>query len=219
MKFCPECGYQNNDSAKFCTNCGKTLMPQAAEAEQKVAAPVVPEKNEAQIPQPSQPEQPPQTSYQAPQPGQQPSFYVPQPTYKPPQPNYQAAQPNQQPPQAPGAAAATVADPEIKKGMAVLAYFSWLILIPLLFARKNAFARFHTNQALVLFLISMVGNWLANLIGELLLNISPYLTLAVSGLFGIVNLILFALSIIGIINAVQGKTKPLPIVGNIHILR
>ena len=85
MKFCPECGYQNNDSAKFCTNCGKTMMPQAAEAEQKVAAPVVPEKNEAQIPQPSQPEQPSQTSYQAPQPGQQPSFYVPQPTYKPPQ--------------------------------------------------------------------------------------------------------------------------------------
>lgn len=227
MKFCPECGHQNNDSAKFCTNCGKTLMQQAAEPEQKVAAPVVPEKTEAEAPQQSQTEQstpqasqPAQTAYQSPQAGQQPSFYVPQPTYKPPQTYSQSPQINQQSQQAPAAATAAVStDPEIKKGMAVLAYFSWLILIPLLLARKNAFARFHINQALVLFLISTVGNWLANLIGELLLNISPYLTLAVSGLFGIIGLIVFVLGIIGIINALQGKMKPLPIIGSIRILK
>ena len=27
MGFCPNCGHENNDSAKFCKNCGTSLKP------------------------------------------------------------------------------------------------------------------------------------------------------------------------------------------------
>jgi uncharacterized RDD family membrane protein YckC len=39
--FCPNCGKQNDDLAKFCQACGTSLQPKAAAATAAVGAPVV----------------------------------------------------------------------------------------------------------------------------------------------------------------------------------
>lgn len=97
-------------------------------------------------------------------------------------------------------------DVEKNKLMAVLAYISILVLIPLFCAKESKFARFHTNQGLVLCIIGLIIGCLTKI---------PVLGF----LFKILNLVVFAFAIVGIIYAVQGKAKELPVVGNWKILK
>ncbi len=96
-------------------------------------------------------------------------------------------------------------DIEKNKIMAVLAYI--IFLIPLLAAKDSKFARFHTNQGLVLFIAAIVSSIIAAIpiIGWI---IAPIIALAVT---------IFA--IIGIINALGGKAKELPVIGKFKILK
>ena len=49
------------------------------------------------------------------------------------------------------------ADVQSNKVMGVLAYLSWLVLIPLFAARNSPFARFHCNQGIVLALAEVLA--------------------------------------------------------------
>lgn len=94
------------------------------------------------------------------------------------------------------------------KLLAAVSYISILFLLPLLVAKDDNFARFHANQGLVLFLVSVLGTTLLGmipLVGWLLLI--P---------FGIFNFICF---ILGILHALQGEYKEIPIIGNITIIK
>ena len=131
----------------------------------------------------------------------------PQPQPQPEQqPQMQYAQPAQQPPQpkAKGAADYTAqfdpADIEANKMMAVLAYI--FFLIPLLAAKESPYARFHTNQGLLVF------------IGGVL---SGVLSLVCIGT--ILAIIVAVLGIMGIVNAWNGRAKDLPIIGKIRIIK
>ena len=97
------------------------------------------------------------------------------------------------------------ADIEKNKIMAVLAYI--IFLIPLLAAKDSRFARFHTNQGLVLFISAIIFSIVAAIpiIGWI---IAP-----------IIGLLITVLAIIGIINALNGRTKELPIIGKFKILK
>jgi uncharacterized membrane protein len=116
-------------------------------------------------------------------------------------------------------------DAEANKAMGVLAYV--LFLIPLLAAPKNSrFARYHTNQGLVLCLAGIaygiVWGILTAILSAVLLTggVGGFgLYGLVSGILGIVWLVFPALAIVGIVNAVQGKTKPLPVIGGITLVR
>ena len=108
---------------------------------------------------------------------------------------------------------------QMKKGMAILAYFGILFLIPLFAAKNDPFARYHTNQGLVLFIFMVIFNILSNVLTNILIEISPMLTLIVSGVFGILTLLLCIFALIGIIRAAKGQMKPLPIIGGIRILK
>ena len=107
----------------------------------------------------------------------------------------------------------------MKMGMAILAYFGILFLIPLFAAKNDPFARYHTNQGLVLFIFMVIFNILSNVLTSILIEISPMLTLIVSGVFGILTLLLCIFALIGIIRAAKGQMKPLPIIGGIRILK
>ena len=107
----------------------------------------------------------------------------------------------------------------MKKGMAVLAYFGILVLIPMFAAKQDPFARYHANQGLVLFILTMISSVLSNVLTSILIEISPVLTLVVSGLFGILTLIFCIFALVGIIHAVKGQTKPLPLIGGIKLLK
>lgn len=78
------------------------------------------------------------------------------------------------------------------KVMAVLAYLGWLLLITIFAAPNSKFARFHANQGIILF---------------------------ICGFIPVVNFIAFIFCIMGIINAINGKAKELPLIGKIKILK
>ena len=105
------------------------------------------------------------------------------------------------------------------KGMAILSYLGILVLIPLLAGDKQSeFIKFHVNQGLVLFIISMVveildGNWIYRL--NFMLNIGTVIGI----LFDLVDLAVVVLAVMGIISACKGEKKKLPVIGDIQLIK
>lgn len=91
------------------------------------------------------------------------------------------------------------------KVMAVLAYI--IFLIPLLAAKESPFARYHTNQGLILFLagIAVMVVGVIPIIGWLIALLAP--------------LFITVLAVIGIVNAAGGKAKELPLIGKFQLLK
>jgi uncharacterized membrane protein len=111
---------------------------------------------------------------------------------------------------------ATITDKEKQDGklMAVLAYIGILFLIPLFTSKDNKFVMFHVEQGITLFIA-----WFAVRIVFIFLDPIFYKMVSVtipcggSILGSIVTLVMVILWIMGIVNAVQGKVQPLPIIG------
>lgn len=95
------------------------------------------------------------------------------------------------------------------KVYAVLAYLSWLILIPIFVAKDSKFARYHANQGLVLAICSTLG--------FILLGVLPNIWI-ISLITSLFEIAVWIIDVIGIVNAVNGKAKELPIVGKFRIL-
>lgn len=91
--------------------------------------------------------------------------------------------------------------------MAILAYIGILVLVPLFAAKESPFARFHTNQGLLLLILHLIG-WVLSFI--------PYIGWVACG---IINVVCFVLFILGLINAVRGDAKELPLIGKYRILK
>ena len=92
--------------------------------------------------------------------------------------------------------------------VAVVSYITWIgwIIAFLIRDKTDRFAAHHLNQALVINLVSTVGGIL-NRFGGLL------------GLVGsVVSLGGMVLLVIGIVRALQLSDKPIPVVGDIHII-
>ena len=96
-------------------------------------------------------------------------------------------------------------DIEKNKVMALLAYI--IFLIPLLAAKDSKFARFHTNQGLVLFLGGIIASVVA---------VIPVIGWIVAPIAG---LVITVLAVIGILNALNGRAKELPVIGKFKILK
>lgn len=90
------------------------------------------------------------------------------------------------------------------KTIAIIAYITVIGLIIAIILnndKKNAFAAFHIRQALGVGLASLV-------IG--VLNIIPYIGWLA---FAVGSILLFVMWIVGLINALNGKMKPVPVLG------
>ena len=96
---------------------------------------------------------------------------------------------------------ADAADVEKNKVNAILSYIGILILVPLLSedAKKSPYAKHHMNQGLILLLSGFVV-WI------------PLLGWAV-------GLVAFVLWIMGLISAINGEMKKLPIIGDIKLIK
>lgn len=105
-------------------------------------------------------------------------------------------------------------DIEQNKVFAILAYISWLVLVPMFAAKDSKFAKFHANQGLVL-AIAEIACWIA-------LGILRRLPL-IGWIFGLVeslfSLVCFIFAVIGIVNAANGRAKELPVVGKFKIFK
>ena len=105
-------------------------------------------------------------------------------------------------------------DIQQNKTMAILAYLSWLVLIPLFAAKESKFARFHCNQGIVLAIAEIIV-WVVFGV----LSAIPYIGWLFIVLNSLVSLVCLVLAVLGIINAANGKAKELPVVGKIRILK
>ena len=109
-------------------------------------------------------------------------------------------------------------DIQNNKAMALLAYFGPLVLIPLLAAKGSRFARYHTNQGLVLLIGWIAYSIVYGILRSIILAISWRLYFLVS-IIGLVGLVFLVLAVIGIINAANGRAKELPVIGKIKLLK
>ncbi len=193
MAQCRNCGQELDPNSAFCQSCG---TPIAMQAEQPTPPPEQPYQQQyQQAPPPPPPGQNYQQYQQAPPPhGQGPAFMnTPEAT----------AQFHPQ-------------DIQNNKMMAVLAYIGILVLVPLFAAKESPFAKYHTNQGLVLFIIEIAGIILLSI----LTAIMSWRLLILSSLLSLIfSLAFLAWSIIGIINAAGGKAKELPLIGKIKLLK
>ena len=88
---------------------------------------------------------------------------------------------------------------EKNTGMAALSYLGILVLVPLLTeAKKDPFVKFHAKQGLVLLICWVIGGFVIWI---------PF----VGWLIGLGILVL---AIIGIVGALGGSQKPLPVIGS-----
>ena len=109
----------------------------------------------------------------------------------------------------------TFTEEELEQGrtMAALAYV--FFLIPLLAAREQRYAMFHTEQAIVIWI-----GWIVLRIGYAILRSVFYYGMGI-GFCGlgfvdwIIWLALIIFWIMGLVSALQKKTEPLPIIGDI----
>ncbi|HEX3037917.1 MAG TPA: hypothetical protein VHO94_02870 [Oscillospiraceae bacterium] len=170
--------------------------------------------------------------YAAPQQNVQQPTYVQQPQYTAPQQNVQqptyAQQPQYTAPQQPNVAYPQAAPTDNAKVHSILSYITILWLIGLLGSEKNnPHVRFHVNQGIILtifeFAVGIVGAILNAIISsiftESVYGIALYTSPTGIHLQQLVSLIVWAVgiagTIIGIVNASQGKEQPLPVIGKL----
>lgn len=104
------------------------------------------------------------------------------------------------------------------KAMGILAYLGPLVLISIFAAPGSKFARYHSNQGLVLLLAEIAYSIIYGILSSVILAISWRLYFIVT-IIGLVSLIFLVLAVIGIINAVNGRAKELPVIGGIKLLK
>ena len=197
-KKCDQCGADIAPGAAFCTNCGSKAPEEVVVVRQPEEEPVKETVKEdvcmkcgsvladgaAFCTSCGTPRGAAQTESPVSQPQPQPQ-YVQEPSRQ------QYTQP--------------AADIEKNKLMAVLAYI--IFLIPLLAAKDSPFAKYHTNQGLVLFLAAIASG---------VVLVIPIL----GWIFApIASILITVLAVIGIINALNGKAKELPIIGKFKIIK
>ena len=93
-----------------------------------------------------------------------------------------------------------------KKVTGIVAYITWIGWLVAYLAGDKEGAKFHLNQALVL--------WIASIV----LSILSYIPL-IGLIAAILSIVVFIFWIMGLINAIKGEEKPLPVIGGIKILK
>lgn len=99
------------------------------------------------------------------------------------------------------------------KVMGVLSYFNLLCLIPICLG-NTPFVKFHANQGLVLAIIEIIFSVLIGVFVKI-----PVLGIVFSIVGGIIDLICLCLAIYGIVTAVNGEMKEIPVIGAIKLIK
>ena len=95
----------------------------------------------------------------------------------------------------------------------ILSYIPYLFLISLFIPEKNNPAvRFHCGQGMILTIVSLVFEIIFAILG-FILGWTSILAFIIGILAAIVDIAVFVLIIIGIVNAVNDKEEALPVIG------
>lgn len=103
------------------------------------------------------------------------------------------------------------------KWVCALSYLSILFFLPLVICPNSKYGKFHANQALVLFIVSIIGSAVFGIAGTILSLVKlGWIASIVSGIWG---LLMTLLTILGIVNVLNGKAKELPVIGKFKLIR
>ncbi|MDR1712010.1 MAG: hypothetical protein LBR58_09210 [Propionibacteriaceae bacterium] len=104
-------------------------------------------------------------------------------------------------------------DASTDKLMSILSYLGILLLVPLLTGayKRSEAVKFHLNQGVILALVGIIGGLILGTVGAVL----PFLGF-ISWLWSVAILVLI---VIGVLNAVNEKLAPLPVIGGYTILK
>lgn len=106
-------------------------------------------------------------------------------------------------------------DIQNNKVSAVFACFPILFWLPLVIAQNSPYAKFCANQGLIYFTMDMVLSAAVSLLGAVL-GFIPLIGGLISVLLGLASsLAMLACFVFLLINAVQGKAKKIPVIGNL----
>ena len=111
-------------------------------------------------------------------------------------------------------------DAQNNKTMGILAYIGILVLVPIFAAKNSGFARFHANQGLVLLILEAATGILMAILMTIMTASFNLTGITIIGLITwllYIPIVIFA--VLGIVAAAKGDKKPLPIIGNIRILK
>lgn len=109
-------------------------------------------------------------------------------------------------------------DIEENKVMALLSYLGPLFLVPMFGKKDSPFAQYHAKQGANVFIIIVALNIVIGILSAILGGVPVLGTI-----LWIVSLVVYFASLIfeilGILNAVGGKAKELPVIGGIKIIK
>jgi uncharacterized membrane protein len=108
-------------------------------------------------------------------------------------------------------------DIEKNKVMAGLAYF--IFFLPLVACPESRYGRFHANQGLLILIASIGGGIVLAILSAILGLISLYLVIISTLLYIVLYVGITILVIMGLINGLNGKAKPLPVIGHIKLIK
>lgn len=107
-----------------------------------------------------------------------------------------------------------------KRTTDIVAYLTWIGLVVAFVAGDRQRSKFHLNQALVLAILSAAWTVIYRVVYVVLRIVTFGLATGVLGaLNALVTIVLLVLFVLGLVNAVQGQEKPLPLIGGIVIYR
>ncbi len=95
------------------------------------------------------------------------------------------------------------------KVIAAIAYVGILFFVPMITHPKSEFAMFHANQGLLLLLAGIV----VGTVGSIIPILGWFIIAPIGGIF---TLVLF---IMGLVGALQGSMKRLPLIGNFDLIK
>lgn len=111
-------------------------------------------------------------------------------------------------------------DIEQNRAMAIIAYLGVLVVIPILTAGNSKFARFHSNQGLILLITEFIWFVATSIYSAYLglIKLGPFAVLYHVTIWPL-SFLFLVLMIFGIYNAANGRAKELPLIGKFRILK
>ncbi|MBR5871005.1 MAG: hypothetical protein IKZ09_08205, partial [Clostridia bacterium] len=109
-------------------------------------------------------------------------------------------------------------DIEANRYVSILAYLHILVIVPWFGVKESPFAQYHAKVGLNLLILHLIaeiaGSVLHSLIGWI-----PVVGWIVGVAFGLLNAVLWGISIFGIVAAAQGKARALTIMDSFKLIR
>jgi Predicted membrane protein len=96
----------------------------------------------------------------------------------------------------------------------IVSYISWVGWLVAFLAGDKEGAKFHLNQSLVL----MIGMTVLPIVSAVV-GFIPVVGFIVMLVAGLCSLVLLAFWIVGLVGAIKGEEKSVPIIGNIQLLK